>query len=516
MPGKPKRMSQIKQLILLHKQGLGKKAIARMLEMSKNTVKAYISKIENSELDMDQLLAMEEPLLENKLLEGNPAYKEERYEDMKHQLPYYADQLKMKGVTRRLLWEDEYRPSHPGGYGYTQFCYHINQYLSAKHPSMVLEHKAADKLYIDFAGKKLSYVDPDTGEIIPCDVFVACLPFSDYCFAIAVPSQSIEDFIFALICCLNYLGGVPLTLVPDNLKSAITRANKYEPDVNQALEDLANHYGTTVTPARVRKPKDKALVENQVRIIYTRVYARLRKQIFFDIHSLNKAIFQLIKEHNQTRKQREDYCREEKFLSDEKPKLLPLPREIYEIKYYNQLTVAKNNHIYFHKDNHYYSVPYSHMGQKVKVIYTRSMVYIYARGEQIAIHPRSYQKGKYSTLKEHLCSAHQHYLDRSPDYYLQKARERSENLYKLVDKLFQQGKYPEQLYRTCDGLLSLARKADPADFERACEIALEYENYSWRFITNLIENKMTRSRQEAPIQKTLPFHENTRGAGYYK
>ena len=168
--------------------------------------------------------------------------------------------------------------------------------------------------------------------------------------------------------------------MPDNLKAAIIKAHKYEPSVNQALEDFANHYNTTVTPARARKPKDKALVENQVRLIYTRVYARLRNQTFFDLYSLNQAIAEKIREHNQTRMQQKDYCREEKYLAEEKQLLAPLPVTRFEVKYYKQLKVARNNHIYLTTDKHYYSVHYSHIGSQVMVIYTRSMVYIYANG----------------------------------------------------------------------------------------------------------------------------------------
>jgi transposase len=514
MAAKPKRMGQIKQLFLLHKQGKGKKAIARQLGMSKNTVKTYLSKIACGELDIEGLLELEEPIMEGKLFAGNPSYKEERYGQIKDNLAYFANELEKTGVTRKLLWQ-EYRQTCPDGYGYTQFCFHLGQYLVAKNPSMVLEHVAGEKLFIDFAGKKLSYIDKHTGEIIECQVFVACLPYSDYSFAMAVPTQGIEDFIHALTCCLQALGGVPQTLVPDNLKSAITKANRYEPDINRVLEDFANHYGTTVTPARARKPKDKALVENQVRLIYSRVYAKLRDRQFFDIHSLNKAIREKVLEHNQTRMQQKEYCREEKFLSDEKHTLKPLPAEVFELKYYKELKVAKNNHIYLSCDKHYYSVPYTCIGNKVKVIYTRSMVYIFAKGEKVAVHIRNYKKGAYSTDKNHLCSEHKHYLDRSPEYYLKVAGAKSEMLYRLFSQLFNQGKYPEQLYRTCDGLINLERKTEPSDFEKACQIALDAGNYSYRFILNILNNKMI--KQEQPnSQKSLPFHSNTRGAEYYK
>src|SRR5690606_2034995 len=255
------------------------------------------------------------------------------------------------------------------------------------------EHKPGDKLYVDYAGKPLSYIDRQTGEEVKVQVFVACLPYSDYCFAMAGPSKKLEDFIHALSCCLMELGGVPLTLVPDNLKAAVIKANPYEPDINRALEDFANHYGTSVTPARPRRPQDKSLVENQVKLIYNRVYAKLRKLTFFDLPSLNKAIAQKVREHNQTRMQQKDYCREEKFLADEKHILQPLPQTSFEIKYYREHKVAKNNHIYLGMDKHYYSVPFTYIGTKVKVVYTRSLVKIYSKADPIATHLRNHRKG---------------------------------------------------------------------------------------------------------------------------
>lgn len=514
MAGKPKRMGQVKQLIRLYSHGHGRKAIARELGMSKNTVKSYIQKIESAGFSLDTLLAMDDPVLEGKLFAGSPAYKEKRYGNLSDDIKYYAGELKKTGVTRKLLWE-EYLGKHPDGYRYTQFCYHIQQYLLDKNPTMVLQHNPGEKLFIDFAGKTLSYINRETGEIIECQVFVACLPYSDYCFAIAVRSQNTEDFIYALECCMKEIGGVPQTLVPDNLKAAVVKASRYEPDINQVLEDFANHYGTTVVPARVRKPQDKALVENQVKLIYSRVYAKLRNQQFFDIHSLNKAVKEKVKDHNQTRMQQKDYCREEKFLSDEKNILKPLPESNFEIKYYKQLKVAKNNHVRLTQDKHYYSVPFTLIGQNVKVIYTRSVVRIYANAEQVAVHPRNYKAGGYSTDKQHLCSQHRFYLDRSPDYYKEQARKQSLLFYRVVECLFQQDKYPEQLYRTCDGLLSLCRKTEKDQFEKACKIALGHNNCNYGFIKNILENKMT-GTEETTNAKPLPTHKNVRGAACYK
>ena len=514
MAGKPIPMSQIKQLLRLHQQGAGKKHIARTLGISRNTVKAYLDKITAADWQIEDLLCLDDPVLSRRMHAGSPALKDPRFTCFADRLDYFTRELAKVGVTRKLLWE-EYRAETPDGYGYSQFCYHLSRLINARRPSMVLTHQPADKLFIDFAGHTLPITDRHTGQITQCQVFIACLPYSDYSFVMAVPSQSIADFIHALVCCLTALGGVPRALVPDNLKSAIVRASRYEPDVNRALEDLANHYGTTVVPARAGKPKDKALVENQVKLIYNRVYAKLRNQVFFDLDSLNKAIAEKVAEHNQTRMQQKPYCRTERFLAGEKPLLAPLPATRFELKYYSRYKVAQNNHIYLGADKHYYSVPYAHIGKTVEVIYTRSLVRIYHEGALLTAHPRDPRPGRYTTSAEHLCSQHQHYLKRSPEYYLGRARKGGPELARLFKKIFSQDRYPEQLYRSCDGLLALSRKTDPETFARACRLALEHENYSWRFIDNVLKNKMT-GHSEPDDSNQLPKHDNLRGRDYYQ
>ena len=211
--------------------------------------------------------------------------------------------------------------------------------------------------------------------------------------------------------------------------------------------------------------------------------------------------------------QQKPYCREERFIADEKHLLGPLPAQPFELKYYRELKVAPNNHVYLTQDKHYYSVPYTYIGTKVKVIYTRSMVYIYGKGEQIAVHERN-KIGLYSTVDEHLCSHHQHYLKRSPAYYIDKAKGKSEDFHRLVELVFQQKRYPEQLYRSCDGLFSLQSKTEPATFDKACRIATRHQIYSYKFIRKMLENKMTEYEEE-PKQQALPVHQNIRGKNYY-
>ena len=508
-------MSQIKQLLQLHKQGMKINTIARTLDISRNTVKSYLHKLLLLGIDIDILLSLDDPILEGRFHAGNPAYSDGRFDYFKSHLGYYQTELKRKHVTRKILWQ-EYRSEQPQGYGYTQFCYHLSQQTIAGKPTMVLNHTAGEKMYVDFAGDKLPYINPQTGETVQCQVFVACLPYSDYSFAMAVASQSIEDFLHALSCALAFFGGAPQVLVPDNLKAAIVKANRYDPEINRALEDFANHYGLTVIPARVRKPRDKALVENQVKLIYARVYAKLRNEQFFDLQSLNAAIVQKNREHTQTRMQQKPYSREEKFLADEKALLQALPQTPFELKYYKELKVAQNNHVYLAQDKHHYSVPYAYTGMKAKLIFTRTIVRIYVKNELVATHARSFKPGAYSTVKEHLCSHHQHYLDRSPTYYIKQAAKSSAVFASLVELMFGNTRYPELLYRSCDGLLSLQRKTQASTFEKACQMAIDNQNYSYRFINQILKNKMTEMHEEQlQTQKPLPKHTNIRGKTYF-
>jgi len=362
----------------------------------------------------------------------------------------------------------------------------------------------------------LSYVDMQTGEIITCQVFVACLQHTDYGFAMAVRSQTIDDFVYALTRCLHALGGVPVQVVPDNLKTAVTRANPYEPTINQVLLDMANHYGFAVTPTRVGKPRDKALVENQVKLIYHRVYARIRKQTFHSLSELNAAIKKHVTAHNQTRMQRYPHTREERFLSVEKAVLKPLPETDFEIKYYVKMKVSTNNHIYLGRDKHYYSVPYQWIGWNVKVAYTHTMVWIYADGQQPVSHPRSFGPDPYTTNKDHLCSTHLHYLNRSPEYYINLAKRKNPVLGELFECLFKDsGRPPEQLYKSCDGMLHLHRKTETGLFERACLLAIAERQLSYGFLKKVIGNKALAGYSSALRAKPLPRHDNVRGAEYY-
>ena len=288
MAGKCKEMNKIKQALRLHLDGESNRSIGRKLDLYKGTVNKYITLAESCGIPIPVLLSMEEPEIERVLTGGNPAYSDSRFQDLKERLPYIASELERKHMTMFLLWR-EYRTNNPDGYGYTQFCYHVNQYTEAQKPSFVLspDRKGGQYLFVDFAGDTMSYVDLETGEEVKCQIFVASLPASDYGFAMAVKSQTVDDFLYALECCLRHIGGVPKIIVTDNLKASVVKADRYEPEINRSMEDFAEHFGCVTIPARSGKPKDKALVENHVKLTYQNVYAPLRNRQFFSIDELN-------------------------------------------------------------------------------------------------------------------------------------------------------------------------------------------------------------------------------------
>jgi hypothetical protein len=245
------------------------------------------------------------------------------------------------------------------------------------------------------------------------------------------------------------------------------------------------------------------------------VYAKLRNRQFFDLHTLNEAIKEKIHDHNQTRMQKKPWSRQEKFLAEERQLLAPLPKDVFEVKKYKELTVAKNGHIYLSENKNYYSVPYGLIGQKVKIIYTKTRVHIYAKGQQQAVHLRSYRAAHYTTQDSHLASQHKHYKDRSPEYYINKSGEISPSFKKLFELIFQQDKHPEQLYKSCDGLLRLARSTAEDTLEKACGLALENRVYNYTFLKNIIANKM--AEEDLSItERPLPKHANVRGDIYFQ
>ena len=456
MAGTPKSISMVKQILHLHGLGYGIKTISRELGVSKNTIKRYLRQAESRGLAPEAVSSHSNEALEHILLEDNTRGRD-KLTQLRQLFPDISSKLEETGFTLHYLW-CKYKETHPGGYQYSQFCYHYQKYRESKSAVMHFEHEAGDKMFVDYAGKKLHHVEYGTGEITECEFFVSVLGQSQYTYAEASPSQQKEDFIESVQKALHYYGGVPRVLVPDNLKSAVSKSNKYDPALNEDFLDMANHYGCGVLPARSRRPRDKALVENHIRTLYTRVHAELSEMTFFSLEELNGAILRCLEKHNGTPFQGKDYSRRQVFEQTEREALNPLPGQWYEIKKTKQVTVMKNCHVQLSDDRHYYSVPYRHIGEKVKLSYTSKEVSIYLKGERVAFHLRDRKPYKYTTVKEHLPSHHRFVSEWNPEKFINWAAGISPEVKIYIEGVLSQKTYPETLYRACVGILSFAKK----------------------------------------------------------
>src|SRR3954454_8000816 len=420
MANKTILMTRIRQILRLYTQGKSKKQISQLTCSSRNTVKKYIHKFICEHLTYDVVNEMSDHDLDLLFGYTEPAVKDERFEQLQSLLPDMEKQMKRKGMTINLLWE-QYRTIYPHGYAITQFYKYYRHYIKRVQPVMHMNHKAGDKVYIDFAGEKLSITDKDSGEIQDVEVFAAILGCSQLTYVEAVYSQKKEDLIKACENALHYFGGTPAAIVPDNLRSAVSKSSKYEPIINETFADFAEHYTTIILPARAYRPKDKALVEGIVKIIYSRIYPFVQQQIYYTLDTLNTAILQSLELHNTSAFKGRDYSRRQQFEELEKHTLKSLPQFRYECKQQLLVTVMKNGHVCLGADKHYYSVPYRFIGKKVKLLYTSSQVEVFYKYERIAIHKRAYRKYHYTTNNEHLASAHRYLSEWTPEKFIEQA-----------------------------------------------------------------------------------------------
>lgn len=506
-------MHLLRQILLLQQQQKSIRDIARSLGLARNTIRGYLRMIPPTDVNniqqqtdeqLDQLIQARQPIIAP---DSQRATLQQRFEHIDRELT-------RPGVTRYGLWL-EYKEQHPEGYQYTQFCHYYRLWSQRQQVVMHFAHKAGDKLFVDFAGKRLSLVDEATGQVEPVEFFVAVLGCSQLTYAQAVHSQRKEDFITALQNALHYIGGVPAAIVPDNLKAAVTQANRYEPLINETLSDFALHYQTTILPARSGKPRDKALVEGAVNILYRRVYAPLRDRVFHRLDDLNAAVRELIDAHNQMRLQGRTHSRRLLFDEREQEYLKALPTTNYAIKHYIGARVQKNSHVLLPEDKHYYSVPYRYIGQRVRLIYTQSSVEIYHQHQRVATHERLRGQYRYSTTKEHLPTTHQWVSDWNPEAFIRWAGRIGPQTQLAVEAILSSRAHPEQAYKSCQGVLHLEKRVGSERLERACERALCYQSVSYRVIRSIIERGLD-SLPDQPAPVLVTEHENIRGAVAYQ
>lgn len=509
-------MIKIRQILRLQSQGLSKLQIAAQTGIARNTLKKYIKEFTASGLSFEEINELSDKELEDLFVKPEDRPLNERLQTLFSLFPAIEKELKRKGVTRELLWK-EYKTNHPDGVGLSQFKHYFSQWKAQVNPTMHMEHKAGDKLYVDFAGDKLEIINEQTGEVKPVEVFVAILGASQLTYVEAVMTQQKEDFIFACENALHYCGGVPRAIVPDNLKSAVSKSSKYEPTLNETFADFAEHYGTAILPARAYRPRDKALVENAVRIIYTRIYVKVKRQQYLTLQDLNAAILTALEEHNNAPLRGRNYSRRQQFNEVERNTLMPLPELRYELKKHQYATVAKNGHVGLSADKHYYSVPYRFIGKKVKLLYSRSSVEIFYNYERIALHERTKSAYRYTTQKDHMASTHRFVSEWTPERFTSWAAGIHEDVRLYVLKVLDRKQHPEQAFKSCMGILGFAKKVGNDRLIKACQRALGYGAYNYKTIQKILERELDlRDAPDETDQLQMPFHDNIRGENYYQ
>jgi len=514
MANKKLEIMELRRILRLHGQGKSDRFIAEYLGLSRNTVSKYIGLFKVSGYTIDGLLCLNDEQL-NDIVNPIVSTRPQKAIDLEKLFPVLDQKLRRAGMTKQKVWE-EYRKDHPEGYRYTQFRHYYNLWRDAKKPSMRMIHKPGDKMYIDYTGHKMRLVDKLSGKKTEVEIFVAVLGASQYTYIEASPSQKKEDFIKSVENALHFFDGVPEAIVPDNLKSAVTKPNRYEPTLNESFYYFAEHYATVIFPARVRKPKDKALAENAVGISYSRIFAPLDKKVFFNLKSLNEAIWEKLEEYNATPLTNRENSRKELFEEFEKEALNPLPPTRYDMKYSNPGTVYKNYHVYLREDKHYYSVPYQYIGKKVKVVYTQDLVEVYYKYTLIAFHGRNRTPQGFTTIKDHMPSKHQHYANQSPERFIKQADEIGTHTRRMVMRILETSRYAESAYRSCSGLFNLSKKVGNVRLENACRRALEFEVYTYEVVKNILAKDMDKYHESDPKIKQLPKHGNIRGKKNYK
>ena len=516
MAAKRIEIMDIRQLLQLKLGGHSNRKIALLTGIHRNSVNVYVQQLQACKKPFEALLSLSDAEL-NVLFASNGPIQKERYEALSKDFDYFRSELKKPGCTKQVLWED-YLLKTPDGYSYTQFCEHLSRWLNQLKGSGKLIHKAGDKLYVDYTGKKLQYVDKASGEVVEVEVFVGILPCSGYTFVEASASQQLPHFIGSMNNCLRFFGGSPQAIVPDNLKSAVTKGSKYEPTLNKSFKDFAVHYGTVINPTRTYSPQDKALVEGAVKLVYQRIFYPISQMTFFSLVELNEEIKLRLIVYNDYLLSLLLLSRKQQFLTIEQVFLSPLPAEDYELKTYRKATVQKMGYVFLSEDKNYYSVPFRFIGKKVEVSYDYQNVFVSYNNERIASHPRSYKPGAYATVSEHLSSSHQFYQNWSPDYFAHLARPYGSQVETYVTALIDSKPYPEIAYKQCLGILSLSKKFGKPRLNNACARGLGQSRYAYHIIHNILINKMDMSSEELTTQEepTIQVHPNIRGAAYYQ
>ena len=512
MPGERLSMRKIREVLRLRfAHGLSQRAIGQSVLISTGAVNTCLSRARLAGVSWPLPEELDDTELERLLYPPPPAVASEL-----RAVPDWAmvhRELRRPNMTLALLWE-EYRAGAGAqtGFGYSWFCDLYRAWVGRLKPTLRQVHAAGERVFVDFAGDAMEVIDGATGEVRRAEIFVAVLGASSYTFAQATWTQSLPDWIAVHVDMLAFLGGVPRQIVSDNLRAGITRACFYEPLVNRTYADMAAHYGTAIIPARPYKPRDKAKVEVGVQVVQRWILARLRNRRFFSLFELNQAIRELVEQLNDRTMRGWDTTRRALYEQVDRPTLLPLPPTPYEYADWKRCRVNLDYHVEI--DKHFYSVPFRLLREAVEARITAKTVEIFHRGKLVAAHVRSLRQYRPTTLADHMPSSHRRYRDWTHERILREARAIGDDAAALVEIILRSRPHPEQGFRSCIGILRLAKRYDAERLDGACARALALGTRSYGSVAAILKNARDNKTPREPEPPSL-FHENIRGPGYY-
>jgi transposase len=506
-------MRKLKEVLRLDSLGLSQHQIARSCSISQSTVSEYLTAALAAGVRWPLPADWDDAQVERTLFPQRPALAVWR----KHPEPDWArihEELQThKDLTLQLVWQ-EARENDPEGYGYSRFCDLYRRWVKKLDLVLRQEHRAGEKVFVDYAGATIPIYDPEGGEPRQAAVFVAVLGASSYTFAEATSGQDLRNWIGSHMRAWEFFGGVTEVVVPDNLKSAVTHPSYYEPDLNPTYRDLGEHYGVAIIPARPYRARDKAKAEVGVQVVQRWIVAALRKRKFFSFEEVNQAIAELLVRLNERPFRKRPGSRATLFAQLDRPALKPLPATRFQFGEWETARVNIDYHV--EVDRHFYSVPYALVHQEVDVHLTAETVEILHRGVRVASHIRSYVAGKATTLNEHRPKSHQRYLGRTPSRLIEEGQQVGLSTGQLVEAILAAKRHPEQGYRSCLGILRLAKTYPPERMEAAAKRCLRARAYNFQSMDSILKNQLDRLPLPGdPPSRSAVEHDNIRGAGYF-
>jgi len=512
MPAPKISMPRLTELLRLHATGLSQRQIAQSLDLSVGVVNKYLQLAQARGLGWPLPAELTEAALWQ-LLEGASTAATST-QLAAPDFPIIHRELQRKGVTRLLLWEEYVATSPDRHYSYAQFCRLYREWRAGVKPTLRQTHHAGEKLFVDYAGQTVPIVDALTGAVWQAQIFVAVLGASNYTYAEATATQRLHDWVGAHARAFAFFGGVPQLVVPDNLKSAVRKACRYEPLLNRTYQELLAHYNTAALPARPYKPRDKAKAEVGVQVVERWLLARLRQQTFFSLAELNQALRQLLTKLNDRPFKKLPGSRRSQYEALDRPALRPLPAQPFVYAEWKKARVHIDYHV--EVEGHYYSVPHALIRREIEVRLTATMVECLYQAELVAAHPRSDRKGAHTTTPDHMPKAHRAHLEWTPGRFLNWALEIGPQTRDLVQHLLTNRPHPEMGFRSCLGLLSLAKNYGKRRLEAACARALALGSPTRRSVVSILEKGLeNQPLPESTLELPAPRHANLRGADYY-